>query len=191
MHLPSCLAFGSIIWSAAAASTPKVPRHDGRRLHEGPFAPGTASDCAYYDAAADSSQTCRQFEAAWGISHDDFVAWNPSVQSDCSGIEVGVSYCVGVSNVLPRSSRTERSTAVIDSSFDKRSPAPPSPMEPDTEEECQKYYRVVSGDTCVKIVRKHSHTFTLADFYRWNPALGNGLRPCLSVCSPSVIDAVY
>jgi len=36
----------------------------------------------------------------------------------------------------------------------------------------QKYHQAVSGDTCQVIVDKY-RTFSLADFYKWNPAVGS------------------
>ncbi|KAH7333463.1 hypothetical protein BKA65DRAFT_564781 [Rhexocercosporidium sp. MPI-PUGE-AT-0058] len=38
---------------------------------------------------------------------------------------------------------------------------------------CNNYYVVSTGDTCDAIVTKYKNAFTLAQFYAWNPAVGN------------------
>ncbi|KAL8366130.1 hypothetical protein RB595_004753 [Gaeumannomyces hyphopodioides] len=43
----------------------------------------------------EAGNTCSVIEQRYGLSHARFVAWNPSVLSDCSGINIGYEYCVG------------------------------------------------------------------------------------------------
>ncbi|KAI1105179.1 carbohydrate-binding module family 50 protein [Jackrogersella minutella] len=50
---------------------------------------------------------------------------------------------------------------------------------------CDALYTVVSGDTCSGIITKLGNTFSLSDFYTWNPEVGAGcynLYPGESVC---------
>ncbi|GAB1211881.1 hypothetical protein ATERTT37_001005 [Aspergillus terreus] len=115
------------------------------RRQDGPLDPGTASDCTYYDTALDSIYTCEYFEFNWGLSHEDFVSYNPSVLDDCSGIKVGNSYCVEVNNGQPRpttTSSTPTSTAT----------SKPSPTQDGLIDTCTAFYLAVAGDTCDKIV---------------------------------------
>lgn len=51
-------------------------------------------------------------------------------------------------------------------------PTWPLPEQPGLVSNCNNYYKVVSGDTCQGIVDRYG-TFTLADFYTWNPAIGS------------------
>ncbi|KAI1136948.1 carbohydrate-binding module family 50 protein [Hypoxylon sp. FL0543] len=50
---------------------------------------------------------------------------------------------------------------------------------------CNKTYTVVSGDTCNAILAKQGNTFTLAQFYSWNPEVNaacTNLQPGEQVC---------
>ncbi|KAF3389261.1 LysM domain-containing protein [Penicillium rolfsii] len=136
------------------------------RRQDGPVDPGTASDCTWYDTARDSTYTCEWFELNWGLSHEDFVSYNPSVLDDCSGIKVGNSYCVEANNGQPRpttTSSTPTSTAT----------PKPSPTQDGLIDTCKAFYLAVAGDTCDKIVAKYGGTFATADFIAWNPAVGS------------------
>ncbi|PQE21991.1 hypothetical protein CJF30_00009975 [Rutstroemia sp. NJR-2017a BBW] len=41
---------------------------------------------------------------------------------------------------------------------------------------CNNYYVVSTGDNCDAIVTKYKNAFTLAQFYAWNPAVGNDCK---------------
>ncbi|KAI0140057.1 carbohydrate-binding module family 50 protein [Hypoxylon sp. NC0597] len=50
---------------------------------------------------------------------------------------------------------------------------------------CNKTYTVVSGDTCLVIINKQGNTFTLDQFYSWNPQVSSScsnLYPGEAVC---------
>ncbi|KAL4787166.1 hypothetical protein BJX76DRAFT_29083 [Aspergillus varians] len=154
-HLPLCSLF-----VGAALANPHL-----HRRQDGPVDPGTAADCTWYDTALDASYTCEWFEFNWGLSHEDFVSYNPSVLDDCSGIKIGNSYCVEVNNGQPRptiTSPTPTGTAT----------PKPSPTQDGLIDTCNSFYRAVSGDTCDKIVARYG-TFTLSQFLGWNPAVGS------------------
>lgn len=61
-----------------------------------PTMTGTVSNCnKWYDVVEGDS--CWSVEQAFGITQEQFLAWNPAVSSDCeTNFQVGVSYCVGV-----------------------------------------------------------------------------------------------
>ncbi|ETS75314.1 hypothetical protein PFICI_12258 [Pestalotiopsis fici W106-1] len=153
------------------------PRDSHERRQDGPVAPGTATDCTWYDTAYDSSFTCGFFEKSWGLTHAEFVDYNPSVKNDCSGIIIGNSYCVEVNFGLPRP--TTRSTTptstktstTTGSTPTTTGPAKPSPTQDGLIGTCTKFYFAASGDTCIKIVEAQRSVFTLADFVSWNPAV--------------------
>ncbi|KXX76783.1 hypothetical protein MMYC01_209123 [Madurella mycetomatis] len=163
-----------VLIAAAAASRDGFKRgrrqgsEDGR---EGPIEPDTASDCTYFDTVHTPSDNCTYFEQWWGISHEDFIKWNPSVEPDCSGIKIGNSYCVEVNWGIPSTTTT---TAAPTSTTTPK----PSPTQPGLIDTCTKFYRAVSGDICVGIAAAYGN-FTFADFLAWNPAVGqdcSGLR---------------
>lgn len=59
---------------------------------------GIISTCSRWAMANDTNpdnNPCGQFETKFGLSHARFVAWNPSVKNDCSGIKLYYDYCVG------------------------------------------------------------------------------------------------
>lgn len=63
------------------------------RRQDGPVPPGTIGDCTYF-YNSQSGDTCASIASDWGISLQDFVTYNPSVKSDCSGLIIGDAYCV-------------------------------------------------------------------------------------------------
>ncbi|KAL4962768.1 uncharacterized protein BDV14DRAFT_210410 [Aspergillus stella-maris] len=69
-----------------ATSTSSVPS---------PIMPSTVADCTkYYYVVADD--TCESIEAAYGITADQFNAWNPYVGTSCTGLWLHYYVCVGV-----------------------------------------------------------------------------------------------
>ncbi|KAJ9143042.1 LysM domain-containing protein [Pleurostoma richardsiae] len=66
------------------------------------ISPDTISTCAYWAMANDSiPATCATMEAQYKLDHGRFVAWNPSVLTNCSGAVAGFDYCVGTPTVHP------------------------------------------------------------------------------------------
>ncbi|PYI36203.1 hypothetical protein BP00DRAFT_386649 [Aspergillus indologenus CBS 114.80] len=61
----------------------------------GPTQSGMASNCETFYTAIDGD-SCWSIQQEYGISAKDFLTWNPAVGSDCGGLWVGESYCVGV-----------------------------------------------------------------------------------------------
>ncbi|KAK4441912.1 carbohydrate-binding module family 50 protein [Podospora aff. communis PSN243] len=64
--------------------------------------PDTISNCAYWATAdrADPS-LCAAFESRYKLEHARFIAWNPSLLSDCTGAVRGYMLCVGTPTVHP------------------------------------------------------------------------------------------
>ncbi|KAJ6031531.1 hypothetical protein N7540_002263 [Penicillium herquei] len=56
---------------------------------------GIVSDCTeFYEAI--SGDGCYDIATVYGITLDQFIEWNPAVESDCSGLWVDEYYCVAV-----------------------------------------------------------------------------------------------
>lgn len=69
--------------SAAAVTTPS------------PIQTGIASGCTiFYEAQSDDG--CYDIAAEYGITLDDFYAWNPAVGDECAGLWPNYYYCVGM-----------------------------------------------------------------------------------------------
>jgi hypothetical protein len=90
-----------------------------------------------------------------------FYKWNPDVGTDCSGLPLDTYVCVGVTGT-PTSAPVPSTTA---------DPSKPSPTQDNVTKDCKAWYKVVKGDGCQKVVDKYK-TFTLAQFYKWNPDVG-------------------
>lgn len=101
------------------------------------------------------------------------------MKSDCSGTVAGHSYCVEVNygNPLP-TSPTNPTTPTT------KPTTGPSPTQEGIIKDCKTFYKAVDGDSCQKIVDSYG-TFKLADFIKWNPAVGgscNGLLASYYYC---------
>ncbi|KAL8706619.1 MAG: hypothetical protein Q9201_000366 [Fulgogasparrea decipioides] len=105
---------------------------------------------------------------------ETLVAYNPSLKADCSGLKSGTAYCVeenyGNGPATPSSTSSTSSTTSSPTTI-TQIPTGPSPVQSGINPQCTHFYKVESGDTCAGIVDKY-HTFTLGDFYSWNPAVG-------------------
>ncbi|KAM5494830.1 hypothetical protein MaudMau93_000128 [Microsporum audouinii] len=139
----------------------------------GPKYAGTNPDCTWYLDLVDDSYTCENIEKQWDLSHEIFVAWNPGVKKDCSGLQVGLSVCVEA----PMESITSSSTSEASTSSETSIPSPtatgpplPSPTQDGLVGNCTQFYHAVSGDTCGKIISRHK-PIMLAQLIEWNPAL--------------------
>jgi LysM repeat protein len=153
-------SLASIFFFAGAVNAAVLKRQNG------PVEPDTDPDCNYYDTAYSESDDCVYFEDYWGITHDQFVDWNPSVKDDCSGIKVGNSYCVEVARKPPTSTSASASEVPSATGSPK-----PSPTQEGLIESCTTFHKGEKGDTCDKIVNKYK-TFTFEEFLAWNPAVG-------------------
>ncbi|KAF6784890.1 LysM domain-containing protein [Colletotrichum sojae] len=170
---------------AAAARTSRRHPHGHVRRQTGPVAPGTAPDCTYYDTAnpsvgADCSgiivgnsycvedglaADCTDFYFA--VAGDSCAKiWNPAVGTSCSGLWANTYYCVGVAGT------PTKPTTTAPPAPPPTAPAGPSRTQDGIADNCQRHHKAVSGDTCQGIVDRYG-TFSLTQFYAWNPAVGN------------------
>jgi hypothetical protein len=103
------------------------------------------------------------------IADPNSYSWNPAVGDDCSSLQLGVYVCVGIPGTATAKPTTTSGT----------SNSGPSPTQTGIASDCEQthllplsrvvgtdrsagtsYYKVVSGDSCQKIVDKY-RTFTL------------------------------
>ncbi|ORY65198.1 uncharacterized protein BCR38DRAFT_457414 [Pseudomassariella vexata] len=116
---------------------------------------------------AESGDTCLSMAQAWGITESQFISFNPGVI--CASLIPGQDYCVewdGSPPPMPSTTRTSVPPVTTTTT-----PTGPSPTQEGIAKDCEKYYLVKSGDTCQKIADTYK-TFTLNQFYSWNPAVG-------------------
>ena len=126
----------------------------------------TTSNCVrWYEAS--NGDTCDMIVAMFGrFKNSDFEGWNPSVGSDCAGIQDDTYYCVAVPGTqttrtdpvtiafpttskpisptaTPTTSTTSTSTTTGGESITTPTPATPSMVAG-----CRRFYFVQSGDSC-------------------------------------------
>lgn len=107
-----------------------------------PTQPNTVANCLTWHVVS-AGDTCLTIETAFGITHTDFLAWNPNVNSECTVNFWGAyAYCVG---------------------------APPAPIHPGTATNCNAWHVVAAGETCASV--ETTAAITHAQFMAWNPAV--------------------
>ncbi|OAF98479.1 uncharacterized protein CC84DRAFT_1238611 [Paraphaeosphaeria sporulosa] len=152
-----------VFWLLASAAALSV-----KKRQDGPVDPNTDPDCDWYDTPKSESDSCEFLEGFWGVSHAEFVAWNPSIKDDCSGLTIGHSYCVEVA----RKPTTTSSSSVTPSPTNTPKP---SPVQDGVIDTCTTWYFAIVNDDCKKIARKFG-TFSVAVFIKWNPAVGSDCK---------------
>lgn len=121
-----------------------------------PTQDGIISTCNRYHKA-EEGDFCASVVAQYGITLDQFLAWNTALSADCSGFWLGYYYCVGIPGIDPP---TTTATGL---------PPGPSPTQPGIVETCDKYHKAVSGDNCADVSAKYG--ITLDQFLEWNTAV--------------------
>ncbi|KAK2735004.1 hypothetical protein FQN57_001380 [Myotisia sp. PD_48] len=137
-----------------------------------PVQPRITTDCrGFYKARP--GDTCNRIAGVDGsFSVEDFIAWNPDVEPDCSQLLAWYYYCIAVSDTDSPSTTT---TAPPPSA---PTPAPtpgptsspiPQPQQPGISPKCKAFYLVKAGDTCTAIER--THNISDSEFRAWNNRL--------------------
>ncbi|KAM5465123.1 hypothetical protein MferCBS49748_005063 [Microsporum ferrugineum] len=134
-----------------------------------PAQPQIAPNCdAFY--LVQTGESCASIATAHGITATQFLAWNPSAGSDCTGLWANAYACVSIVGHKP--SKTSSTT--------QPTPTPtkpsngietPLPTQPQMVGNCDKFHLVQSGEGCADIVSIYG--ITLARFQQWNPAAGS------------------
>ncbi|KAF4548991.1 Hypothetical protein D9617_24g017050 [Elsinoe fawcettii] len=185
---------------AAVAQGAIVRRFTVSDTPQGTVDPGIISDCTYW-AYIQTGDTCQNIQDYFGLTRTQFVGYNPALKDDCSGLTVGHAYCAeqnygngpspsttsptnGPTSAAPSSTLTTTTSRSITTTTSPTGPTAPSPTQPGLISTCKTYYLVQPGDYCQKIVDQYG-TFSLSDFYTWNPAIGStcsGLQSGYYVC---------
>lgn len=106
-------------------------------------------------------QTCEVIAGLYGITQDEFKAWNPSVGSACTGLWANAYACVSTIGHAPSPTTTTPGNGI----------STPTPTQATIVNNCDAFYFVVAGDTCETITAKHG--ITQAQFLAWNPSVGS------------------
>jgi hypothetical protein len=135
----------------------------------GPTFTGSPSNCNKWYVIA-SGDTCGSVEAKFGITHAQFIAWNPAVSNDCvTNFWLEQAYCVGLGPLVP--STTMTTTQGSTSSTLPGATTPPGPTFTGSPANCNRWYLIVEGDTCTTVEALFGITHT--EFLAWNPAVSS------------------
>lgn len=128
-----------------------------------PLQPSVVANCDsfYYVKSGDS---CENIAKSNGISTTQFLSWNPSAGSDCTGLWANAYACISIIGHTPTSAAPMTITT-------GNGIATPSPIQDDMVRNCDSFYMVKSGDTCDKI--SSGNGITSAQLISWNPAVGS------------------
>ncbi|KAL5358870.1 LysM domain protein [Aspergillus floccosus] len=112
----------------------------------------------------ESGDYCQGIQTSFGnFTLSQFYSWNPSVKSDCTGLQAGYYVCIGVGgSTAPTTTTTTAATTTSATNM---------PQQTGIASTCNKYHLVSDGDTCDVIVAKYG--IALSNFYAWNPAIGS------------------
>ncbi|KAH7196947.1 uncharacterized protein B0J16DRAFT_327070 [Fusarium flagelliforme] len=118
---------------------------------------GMVSNCNKFHFVK-STTTCQGIVDYDKITMSDFLKWNTGVSSKCNNLELGSYACVGVieGSSLPSTTTT---TGV----------PTPTPTQAGMVKGCTKFHYVRDTTTCEGILNYDK--ITLAQFYKWNPAV--------------------
>ncbi|WPG98094.1 Hypothetical protein R9X50_00088000 [Acrodontium crateriforme] len=155
--------------TSAAALTPTVSTSLTSSSTSSQYQPqqtGTAANCNQFYLVPPGA-SCDAIETQFDITASEFIAWNPSINSDCTNILAGYYYCVNVAGAT-KPATTTTSPAVTKPS---NGITTPTPIQDGMTGNCNKFDLVQSGDTCDAIASKYG--IPLSTFYTWNPAVGS------------------
>ncbi|KAI0413503.1 carbohydrate-binding module family 50 protein [Xylaria grammica] len=128
-----------------------------------PVQTGIASNCnKFYEVQ--SGDICGNIVAVYGISLQNFYAWNPAVGSSCTTLIPGDYVCVGIVG-FTTTTTTPTTTASLGNGI-----ATPTPYQAGMVSDCDEFCFVKDGDTCGNIAADKG--ISVAHFYAWNPAAG-------------------
>ncbi|OHW95300.1 LysM domain-containing protein [Colletotrichum incanum] len=116
-------------------------------------------DAFYFVVAGD---TCEAISAKHGITVAQFQSWNPSVGTTCTGLWANAYACVSIVGHTPTKPPTTTTTA-------GNGITTPTPIQPNMVGNCDRFYKVKSGDTCATIAS--SNGVTAQQITTWNPSV--------------------
>lgn len=148
-------------------------------------------DCSFATAPS-SGDTCESFADSWGVTVDQLKSINPDL--DCAKFDDSIEYCVSgeVNDDEPTktitTSKAFETTTTLTSSSTEATQAPTStssgsdhePTQPGLAKNCDKFHKVVDGDSCDAIVA--STEITYSQFSEWNPYINDSMFLPFGLC---------
>ncbi|KAH8708480.1 hypothetical protein GQ44DRAFT_763437 [Phaeosphaeriaceae sp. PMI808] len=144
-------------------STPTTSAGNGIQTPQ-PTQPGMVTNCNKFHFISPGN-VCSQITSFNKISLADFVKWNPTVRSDCTGMQANVNVCVGVIG----GSTTPTPTTSAGNGIQT-----PQPTQPGMVTNCKKFHFADTGVVCSQITSFNK--ISLADFVKWNSGVGSDCK---------------
>lgn len=120
-----------------------------------------------------------------GISFSDFLAYNPSVNNDCSNLQNGTNVCMSLPGPLWSQTTLAGVSPTSSGQFATSTAAIPTNAAPKSTCKCGKWYTIQDGDYCQIVALRNS--IPLDSFTAINPSINatcgniqNGLSYCVS-----------
>lgn len=150
-----------------------------------PIQEGMVSNCNKFHLISPTT-TCEGVLNYHKISLADFVKWNPAVGKDCSGLWKGTNACVGVIGFIPTLTMTTKPKPPATTTTKGNGISTPTPIQEGMVTNCNKFHLISPTTTCQGVLNYHK--ISLADFVKWNPAVGKdcgglwaGTNACVGV----------
>ncbi|KFY72525.1 hypothetical protein V499_07338 [Pseudogymnoascus sp. VKM F-103] len=121
-----------------------------------PVQPGMVDNCNRFYKVK-NGDTCTTIASSVGVTIAQLASWNTQIGGTaCTGIWADYNICTGVIGGTPTSPGNGIAT--------------PTPVQPGMVTNCNKFYKVKAGDTCVTIAS--SASVTVAQLATWNTQIG-------------------
>ncbi|KAK2850540.1 hypothetical protein FQN49_005566 [Arthroderma sp. PD_2] len=145
-----------------------------------PTMTGQPSTCSKWHTVT-NGESCDTIPKKYGITRKQFLAWNPSVNSDCTeNFWAGYAYCVSVEDTDTTTTSTGTTSTTSSSPPSSTPTKPPADkIQAGAAENCTKWERAVSGDYCAALAQRSN--ITLKQLAKWNTALGDNGAKCDSM----------
>ncbi|SPJ85292.1 uncharacterized protein FTOL_11073 [Fusarium torulosum] len=130
-----------------------------------PIQDGMVKSCNKFHPVSKTT-TCGSIEKYYKLPFSQFLAWNPAVGKDCSGLWANYYVCVSVIGYKPSPITTAKPTTTKPANGINT----PSPIQDGMVKNCEKFHQVKSTTTCSSI--ESYYKVPLGTFLSWNPAVG-------------------
>ncbi|RMJ12213.1 hypothetical protein CDV36_008133 [Fusarium kuroshium] len=151
------LELGNYMCVGVTSTTPEPTTTGNGISTPTPIQSGMVSNCNKFHVVGKTT-TCQGIVDYNKITMADFLKWNTGVNSGCTNLELGNYMCVGVI-ATSEPTPTKTTGGVVT----------PTPTQEGMIQGCTKFHPVSSTTTCEGILNYNK--ITLAQFYKWNPAV--------------------
>ncbi|KIL88359.1 hypothetical protein FAVG1_08438 [Fusarium avenaceum] len=176
--VPASTKVASVIKTTATAikptvtqkpSTTKQPSGNGIKTPD-PIQEVMVTNCNKFHYVSPTT-SCQGILNQNKISLADFFKWNPAIGEDCSQLWAGTNACIGVIGFTP-SLTTTTNPKPATTTTKGNGIKTPEPIQEGMVSNCNKWHFIGEKTTCQGIIDYNK--ITLADFIKWNPAVGEG-----------------